>query len=180
MNRCDSSNCLLPGKNELSRLSRRPSDLLVYLQCKQRYQREYGGVLPFIIQERLKWEADPESGEIVPKNRRYFGDGSDIKILYNDFPYGVEPQIVHVVVWFKAKIPTIPPDGDISPETRQEIEEYVVRTFQDYLEMPRDQILWFKNWTALQSVRALDHFHVLLNNPPMDKLGSLIETCGIL
>lgn len=166
--------------NELSRLSRRPSDLLVYLKCKQKFQEEYGGVLPYIMKERLHWEADSETGEVIPKNPRYFGDSEDVKILYNDFPYGLEPQIVHVVVWLKAKIPTIPPHGDISTETRQEIEDYVVRTFQDHLNMSRDNILWFKNWAALQSVRALDHFHVLLNGPSKEKLGSLINTSGFL
>lgn len=162
--------------NQLSRLSRKPSDLLYYLQCKQRYQEEYGGVLPFIIKERLQWDA--VDGEIIPSNETFLGDKSDIKILYNDFPYGLEDKIVHVVVWSKAKIPNQPPKGDLTPESRKQINDYVVATFQNHLSMPAENILWFKNWAALQSVRAIDHFHVLLRNPPADKLQALIGTSG--
>lgn len=25
--------------------------------------------------------------------------------------------------------------------------------------------MWFKNWAALKSIHAVEHFHVMLNNP---------------
>jgi hypothetical protein len=29
------------------------------------------------------------------------------------------------------------------------------------------QVAWFKNWRALKSVHAVEHFHVLLRDPDM-------------
>jgi hypothetical protein len=152
--------------------------LKYYLQCKRRFEVEYGGVLPYIIKERLQWKP-AKDGTIQPIDPDFLGNKLDIKILCNDFPYGVEEGIIHVVVWSKAKIPIASPDGDITDESRQQIDVYIKKTFEEYLGLSRDDILWFKNWAALQSVRALDHFHVLLNRPSKEKLDKLIGTPGM-
>lgn len=49
------------------------------------------------------------------------------------------------------------------------IDAFVKRTFVERLEKEgipdaEDRVQWFKNWTALQSVRALEHVHVLLRD----------------
>src|SRR5690606_669067 len=75
----------------------------------------------------------------------------DTKILLNDWPYGNEKgickspgyqflillsgvqksdcKIDHIVVWTKASIETCPPLGDLTPASRQLIQDYVSRTF---------------------------------------------------
>lgn len=53
----------------------------------------------------------------------------DIKILYNDWPYGVEQGIIHLVVWTKFELEDDPATDDLTPRARQEIDEYVNKTF---------------------------------------------------
>lgn len=62
----------------------------------------------------------------------------DLKILYNDWPYGVETNIIHLVVWVKFELEDDPATDDLTPQARQEIEEYVQKTF--CLRMPREEV----------------------------------------
>lgn len=34
------------------------------------------------------------------------------------------------------------------------------------LEDARERVMWFKNWVSLQSVRGVDHVHVLVKDAP--------------
>lgn len=50
------------------------------------------------------------------------------------------------------------------PEGRAQIESFVNRTFVEPLKVAYEKdggerVLWFKNWSALQSVGGLEHFH---------------------
>jgi hypothetical protein len=95
----------------------------------------------------------------------------DYRILRNDWPYDLEHGITHLVVWLKNSIPTDPVTGDLTTNSRQLIENFVRKTFVSRLlesglvDAP-NHVLWFKNWTTLQSVRAIDHIHVLVNDVP--------------
>lgn len=31
--------------------------------------------------------------------------------------------------------------------------------------LTRGQVMWFKNWAALKSIHAVEHFHIMLFNP---------------
>lgn len=53
----------------------------------------------------------------------------DVKILYNDWPYGIDEKIVHLVVWTKFELEEDPATGDLTTEARKSIDEYVDRTF---------------------------------------------------
>ena len=57
-------------------------------------------------------------------------NADDIKILYNDWPYGIDPKIVHLVVWTKFELEEDPVTGDSTPEMRKLIDEYVMKTFR--------------------------------------------------
>ena len=49
------------------------------------------------------------------------------------------------------------------------IKDFVRRTFEERLAKDRDsddRVLWFKNWSQLQSVRGLEHIHVLVRDVP--------------
>lgn len=37
----------------------------------------------------------------------------------------------------------------------------------------KDDVLWFRNWTSLQSVRAIEHVHILVRDAPKDLIESL-------
>ena len=55
----------------------------------------------------------------------------DIKIIYNDWPYGIDRSIVHLCVWtkFPLDVDENDPNGDLTPEMRKKIDKYVDRTF---------------------------------------------------
>lgn len=72
------------------------------------------------------------------------------------------PGIVHLVAWTKAPIATQPPEGDLTPESRKMLQDFVDRTFIQNL--GADNVLWFKNWASIQSVRSVEHIHILIRN----------------
>lgn len=157
-----------PARNDLDALKRKPSDLARYLAWSSDTKAQYGSVSNFICHCRLKWASPPAYTPLPPSNPVPFADPSDYKILRNDWPYGVAPGIVHLVVWLRTPIPAREDNGDLTDESRRLIEEFVGRTF--VARLATSQVLWFKNWSALQTIRTLEHFHVLLRDVPEDLL----------
>ncbi|KAJ6263299.1 hypothetical protein Dda_1862 [Drechslerella dactyloides] len=151
------------AENRLEDLKRRPGDLRRYLDWGQRTREEYGSVLKYILCQRLFWAED----ELVPLSTVPFAEEEDTRILFNDWPYGLADGIVHIVVWTKAAI-AIDDTGDITPASRALIVAFVNRVFVDGLGLPAEQVLWFKNWAALQSVRTVEHIHVLVDTTGVD------------
>ena len=93
----------------------------------------------------------------------------DYQILLNDWPYGVASNVTHICVWLKNRIQVEPPDGYLSPESERLVGAFVQKVFVDELKavgQGQDQVLWFKNWVSLQSVRGLDHIHVMIRDAP--------------
>ena len=78
--------------------------------------------------------------------------------------------MVSKMVWLKMRIPVQPPDGYLLPESQNVVERFVDKTFNQSLRDnnidARDRVQWFKNWTGLQSIRGLEHFHVLVRDVP--------------
>ena len=71
--------------------------------------------------------------------------------------------------------PTGVKEGELKPEGKEMVEEFVERVICGVGKegkgdrgkegrglFERQGVLWFRNWSALQSVRALEHVHVLL------------------
>jgi len=146
--------------NRIDLFQRIPSELRRYRQFIFNITREYGSVMKFVLRTRLHWDS------IVPSSTVPFGDPEDVKILYNDWPYGVDPRIVHLVVWTKFNLEDDPETDDLTPAARQAIETYVDRTFRAHASN-LDRVVWFKNWRSLKSVHAVEHFHVMLFEPDM-------------
>ena len=79
---------------------------------------------------------------------------------------------MHLVVWLKTPIPVQPPEGYLGPEEREVVKRFVRERFVERLEKEGlergggESVLWFKNWVSLQSVRGLDHIHVLVRDVP--------------
>ncbi|OJJ46969.1 hypothetical protein ASPZODRAFT_25055 [Penicilliopsis zonata CBS 506.65] len=150
--------------NRIDRFQRVPSDLRKYLQYTAQIKAKYGSVMKFVVRERLRFgEGEPE--DLRPRGKPFEYD-EDIKILYNDWPYGVEKDIVHLVVWTKFELEDDPATDDLTPKARREIEEYVQKTFCS--RVPPEQVVWFKNWKSLKSIHAVEHFHVMLKDPDLD------------
>ncbi|KAF4975301.1 hypothetical protein FZEAL_7899 [Fusarium zealandicum] len=143
--------------NRLELFKRVPSELRRYMAFKYSLVQEHGSVANFIFNQRLGWTA-PVTARGAP-----FEFEDDYKILYNDAPYGIDPRIVHLVVWTKFELVEDPTTGFLTDRARKEIDDFVSKTFRSHV--PDEHVIWFKNWQALQSVRAVIHFHVMLFNP---------------
>lgn len=130
---------------------------------------QYASVTDYVVQRRLHWEPPFTYVNPIP-----FADPADYKILLNDWPYGVSPGITHLVAWIKTPVPVKEDGGDMTDDARRLIDAFVQRTFVDRLKgvhsNPEEHVLWFKNWTALQSVRSLEHVHILVRDVPADVL----------
>ena len=77
--------------NRLDLFQRVPSDLRRYLEYNHGLKEEYGSVMEFVLKKRLRWT------EPVGAEGRPFEKESDLKILWNDWPYGIDERIVHLV-----------------------------------------------------------------------------------
>ncbi|KAJ6155170.1 hypothetical protein N7470_005736 [Penicillium chermesinum] len=157
-------------RNDLAALKRKPSDLRRYLAWSAQTKAEYGSIMNYICQRRLRWPL-PDAQDPRP-----FADPEDYRILRNDWPYGLAPGISHLVVWLKTPIAVKSEEGHLTDESRALIEGFVQSQFVDRLAQDKagrfpdakSQVLWFKNWVGLQSVRALEHVHILLRDVPDD------------
>ncbi|UNI21455.1 hypothetical protein JDV02_007444 [Purpureocillium takamizusanense] len=155
--------------NNLSILKRKPSDLRRYMKWTAETKAAYGSMTNYILTHRLpkSWGQPP----FTPSSTVPFEDPADFKVLLNDWPYGLDPNITHIVVWSRTLIPTDDDTGDMTPESRKLVGDFVKRYFVNTLGPGGDkQVLWFKNWVALQSVRSLEHIHVLVRDVDDDTL----------
>lgn len=177
--------------NNLAILKRKPSHLRRYIKWTNQTKNTYGSITAFILSERLYWKALPlvngESPSFQCNNTVPFTDPNDYKILLNDWPYGFTSDVTHIVIWSKVRIAEQKPEGYLRPESAALVERFVQRTFVEPLSSQRskedvagdsdrqhDRVLWFRNWTGLQSVRGLEHVHVLVRDAPRDLLDSWI------
>ncbi|KAI0447782.1 hypothetical protein F4803DRAFT_181963 [Xylaria telfairii] len=143
--------------NRLDLFQRVPSELRKYLQYTWKLKQQYGSVMDFILTQRLHWDMP-----ITPKGKPFESE-QDIKILWNDWPYGLDRKIVHIVVWTKFDLEDDPSTDDLTEQARAEIDAFVLKTFGS--RVPSDHYIWFKNWRSLKSVQAVEHFHVMLYDP---------------
>ncbi|KAH6709379.1 hypothetical protein BKA61DRAFT_614125 [Leptodontidium sp. MPI-SDFR-AT-0119] len=143
--------------NALDAFQRIPSDLRRYLAYNHYLKQKHGSVMNFILRERLSWT------EPIVSDGKHFEKESDVKILWNDWPYGIDAKIVHLVVWTKFDLEDDPATDDLTDESRGEIERFVKGTFGDAV--GEENVIWFKNWRSLKSVNTVEHFHVMLYDP---------------
>ncbi|KAG5982168.1 hypothetical protein E4U55_002238 [Claviceps digitariae] len=149
--------------NQLCVLKRSPSDLRRYMSWTAETNAQYGSTTQYLLANRLpsSWGQPPFTSESdIP-----FDKTSDYRVLLNDWPYGLERNITHLVVWTRTRIPIQDEEGDMTAESRALVGGFVRRYFADALDGYGGQrVLWFRNWGALQSVRALEHIHVLVRD----------------
>ncbi|CAI7586126.1 unnamed protein product [Penicillium glandicola] len=145
--------------NQIDRFQRVPSELRKYLEYMAHIKVEYTSVMRFVVKERLGWEEN-----LKPRGDPFEYE-EDIRIIYNDWPYGVNKDIIHLVVWTKFQLEDDPATDDLTVDARAAIENYVQDTFCS--RVPPEQVVWFKNWKSLKSVPGIEHFHVMLHHPDM-------------
>ncbi|ROT40127.1 hypothetical protein SODALDRAFT_358647 [Sodiomyces alkalinus F11] len=150
----------LVAENRLDLFQRVPSELRRYRIFVHEVMEEHGSVMNFILGQRLHWT------QPLQANGRYFQDPGDVKILFNDWPYGIDERIKHLVVWTKFVLEDDPLTGDLKESTRAEVGRFVGETFRKQL--PKDTVISFRNCSSLKSVHAVEHFHVMLFDPPSD------------
>ncbi len=111
--------------------------------------------------------------------------------MYNDWPYGIDEKIVHLVVWTKFELAVDPTTDCLTARARQDIDEYVDRVFRTRVpsqnvnilhflfvscassRLKSIQVIWFKNWKSLKSVHAVEHFHVMLYDPSLEFISEI-------
>lgn len=74
----------------------------------------------------------------------------DLKILFNDWPYGLEKGIVHLVIWTKFELEDDPATGLLTESMWKKIDDYVERVFRS--RMSADQVSPLSlQWHSLHS-----------------------------
>ena len=126
----------------------------------------YDSISNFIFRERLPWvpsrfRPNEEGSGLETQGRTPFAHNVDYKILRNDWPYAASEDVAHLVVWVKTPFIT-GNEGHLLLESRSQIETFVHSTFKVPLKSTygvnsRERVLWFRSWSALQSVSALEH-----------------------
>lgn len=154
------ADCLQSESNCINHFQRPPLELRRYLHFMFKLKQQYGSILTFVQQERLHWSS------ISPSLEAPFTNPSDYRILYNDWPYGIDTDITHLVVWTKFLLEDDPVTGLLTLEHHELVEKFVQKTFCGEGGISRENVIWFKNWKSLKSVHALEHFHVMLYQAP--------------
>ncbi|KAI0544582.1 hypothetical protein F4679DRAFT_518749 [Xylaria curta] len=166
------------GENNLSVLKRKPSDLRRYMAWTTEIKAQYGSMTNYLLAHRLPktWGSPP----FTPASSVPFADESDYSILINDWPYGLTPDIAHIVVWSRTIIDTDSETGDMTVKSREVVSNFVRRVFIDKLGPEGEaKVLWFKNWVALQSVRSLEHIHVMVRDASKELLEEWTQQPGV-
>ena len=163
--------------NRIDLFQRRPSQLRQYLKYMHELKKRYGSVMDFVQRERLHWDRTatlPLSSSSSPE--QIFSDPTNYKILYNDWPYGIDEDIVHLVVWTKHLLEDDSSTDDLTPRAREAIEAFVTRTFIEVDDgVDREQLIWFRNWRSLKSIHAIEHFHVMIHKPTVEFIQRITE-----
>lgn len=159
--------------DDLTLFTRSPQQLGDYFAAKEHFLKIAGGTAEYIVQNRLKWSGQLQS----TSGKGFLQDKSDVKILPNDFPYGLEEGIAHIIVWSKVRCET-DENQRPTPKAKRAIEDFIWKSFEPF-RIPESHVLWFKNTVALQSVPTLEHFHILIKDAPPE-ITELYETSGCL
>ncbi|KAM3126457.1 hypothetical protein CJJ07_001063 [Candidozyma auris] len=174
--------------NDLEAFARSDVQTESYLAFKRYLKQHNSTVFRHIVTHTLGWRRPEElvgvkDNEITvtASGDPLFTNADDLKIVRNDFPYYFEDDVTHLCVWTKKRIMSDPnsPIGDLAPETRDLIEKYVVETFVKQLGIPRESLVWFRNWEALQSVKEISHVHVVIKGMSKNQLDQVLGTAGV-
>ena len=171
MNRPAFTNLQKIAQDDLASFRRVPSDLRRYLEFNSNTREKYGSMLNYLRQERLCWSS------VTPSGDPPFTNSSDYKILRNDWPYGIDIDITHMVIWTRFALELDPVTNNITTSARAAIENFVVKVFCDIERggLDRNSVIWFKNWGTLKSIEGIEHFHVMLYKAEEDFVNRITQ-----
>lgn len=150
--------------NNLDALVRTPSEVVKYGRWGAQTRAKYGSIINYLIQHRFP-KVWGNTLPFTPNSETPFNDPTDYIVLLNHWPYALENGIVHLVVWTRTPLCVDKIKGDLLPESRVAVNEFVRKFFVERLgDNGENKVLWFKNWASLQSVRAVDHVHILVRD----------------
>lgn len=132
----------------LDLFQRVPSDLRRYKAFNHKLAQQYGSVTSFILSERLRWKAP------IQAKGNPFESSEDFRILYNDWPYGIDERIVHLVVWTKFSLEDDPSTGALTEQSHRQISQFMSETFSQHV--PSDQVFLYSPPSMLRLMVALD------------------------
>ncbi|KAJ2485761.1 hypothetical protein IWW37_005842 [Coemansia sp. RSA 2050] len=113
----------------------------VYSEYMQQLREEYGSVAAYVLQTKLK---------------SFIADSSkDYLIVPNDFPYALEPDMSHFIVWSKLQL-----TGGVVPDPviKQMIDAYL----DELIGGGKYEWAWFVNPPHLQSIPDASHGHLIV------------------
>jgi hypothetical protein len=127
---------------------RMPSEQRRYLEFCWLQKRKWGSLTTFVLEERLHWRHIHTSREISLSGQR-FDNPKNVAVKKNDWPYGIDKRITHLVVWTAFTLREEAATGRLTESGKLELEEYVDRVFRirvpksdvSYLELALEQAL---------------------------------------
>ncbi|KAJ1992314.1 hypothetical protein H4R33_001043 [Dimargaris cristalligena] len=162
--------CIVESGNFVS-LNRTKEAEAIYSQAKQYYNRDYAGIADFVLKTRLKWtlEEIAETQRLVAAAHHHPPSSPTnpdrpidaylpfypeyTRILVNDYPYALTPDIQHFVLWSQVEL-------DIrNPKLMTHLQA----------KFPGYEVLFMVHVPALQSVRAIPHGHVFIRKQPLSE-----------
>lgn len=169
--------------NELGKFKRSFEELTKYRQHRANLKRQGIPSINKLLADELGWVQVDKNYKIISKENlkakstKLLNHSDDIKITMNRFPYHFTKDIAHLLVWTKIPISNDPksPIGDISPQTRRTINNYITKLFVSTYGIPQENILWFRNWTELQSIKEFSHIHVLIKALSHEKIQEILQ-----
>lgn len=153
-------------------LGRSPTQLAEYRHFRETLTAQGGDFFEQVL-TKLEW-TQSDINTARASHRDLLTSTEDIALRVNDFPYYIEADIVHLVVWSKLNIPIdeTSKSGDMTPAARDRINQWIEQCFVTNMAfgIPRQNITWFKNWAALQSIPKLAHIHLMVRGLPATQL----------
>jgi hypothetical protein len=112
------------ARNRIDLFQRRPSELRRYLEFNWQCKQAYGSVMAYVLSQRLGWTLP-----LAPRADRPFACREDLSVKRNDWPYGIDDKIVHLIVWTKFELQDDPESGFLTEPAKAEIDAYVKDVF---------------------------------------------------
>jgi Protein of unknown function (DUF3605) len=133
------------ANEDLNIFWRVPSEQRRYLEFCWLQKRKWGSITAFVLEERLHWRHIDTSREISLSGQR-FENPKNVAVKKNDWPYGIDKRITHLVVWTTFALREEATTGRLTETGKLELEQYVDRVFR--IRVPNHDVSYFRIGTG--------------------------------